>query len=225
MDLKASDSQVGVGIVNRIRGNCVGCAANAVSQIVGDKFADYTIIIHSGCPVIRPAFAHSARLRSAQTARVRRPADQTIRNSMSKLVKDDITVECAVAVIIQISRSASEEEHLHARALSIGRRPKVGVVSPRSILRFCPDRIIADSATPEVVRLEVAGRFCEPEPVGEIMYDVVEIEEIGHRGRSLGPRINAQSEWEGEVLYGREGVSVLKTGGINRIRLVIRVGI
>src|SRR5262245_34539428 len=212
MDLKASDSQVGVGIVNRIRGNCIGCAANAVSQIVGDKFADDAVTIESGRPVIRPAFAHGARLRSAQTARVRRPADQTIRNSMSILVQDNITVEVAVAVIIQISRSTSEEEHLHARALSFGRRPKVGVVGPRSILRFVSDRIIAGSTTPEVVRLEVACRFREPEPVREIMNDVVEIEEIGHRGRPLGPRINAQSEWEGEILYGREGVSVLKTG-------------
>src|SRR5262245_37201302 len=137
---------------------------------------------------------------------------------MSILVQDHITVERGVAVIIQISRSASEDEHLHARALSFGRRRKVGVVGPRSILRFCSDRIIAGSATSEVVRLEVACRFGEPEPVREIMNDVVEIEEIGHRGRSLGPRINAQSEWEGEVLYGREGVSVLKTGCINRIR-------
>src|SRR5262245_44294648 len=210
MDLKASDSQVGVGIVNRIRGNCVGCAANAVSQIVGDKFADDAIIIHSGRPVIRPAFAHSARLRSAQTASVCRPADQTIRNSMSKLVKDNVAVEVAVAVIIQISRSASEEEHLHARALSFGRRPKVGVVGPGSVLRFSSDRIIARSTTPEVVRLEVACRLRESEPVREIMNNVVEIEEIGHRGRPLSPRINAQSEWEGEVLYGREGMSVLK---------------
>src|SRR5215475_12200583 len=134
---------------------------------------------------------------------------------MSILVQDNITVEVAVAVIIQISRSASEEEHLHPRALPFGRRPKVGVVGPRSILRFGSDRIIAGPATPEVVRLEIARRFGEPEPVREIMHDVVEIEEIGHRGRPLGPRINAQREWEGEVLYGREGVSVLKIGGIN----------
>src|SRR5262249_18442882 len=132
------------------------------------------ITIESGRPVIRPAFAHSARLRSAQTARVCRPADQTIRNSMSILVQDNITVKVAVAVIIQISRSTSEEEHLHTRALSFRRRPKVCVVSPRSILRFRSDRIIAGSATSEVVRLEVTGRFSEPEPVREIMNDVVE---------------------------------------------------
>src|SRR5262245_24742388 len=102
-------SQVRVRILNRIRGNCIGCAANAVSQILGDKFADDAITIESGRPVIGPAFAHGARLRSAQTARVRRSADQTIRNSMSILMQDNITVEVAVAVIIQISRSASEE--------------------------------------------------------------------------------------------------------------------
>src|SRR5215475_13308852 len=117
---------------------------------------------------------------------------------MSILVQDNITVEVAVAVIIQISRSASEEEHLHARALSFGRRPKVGVVGPRSVLRFGSDRIIAGSATPDVVRLVVACRLSAPEPVREFMNDVVEIVKICHRGRPLCPLINAKREWEGE---------------------------
>jgi hypothetical protein len=124
--------------------------------------------------------------------------------------KHDAGVEIAVAVRIR----AGPDEHLHAWPLTVRRRAEVRVVGARAVLRLGSHGVVAESAAPVVVDLEVAARFIEAVLVLHVVDEVVQVEQVGHRGRTIRARRLRQVQREVE----RERRAAARTGiGVRRI--------
>ena len=145
-------------------------------------------------PPVGQAFA--GLLAIGQAVHVRRSADQAIGDAVAVLVEHDAGVEIAVAVRVR----AGPDEHLHARPLAVGRRAEVRVVGAGAVLCLGAHGVVADAAAPVVVDLEVAAGFVEAVLVLHVVDEVVQVEEIGHRRRTIGARRlrQVQREVEGE---------------------------
>ena len=103
-------------------------------------------------PPVGEAFA--GLLGVLQAADVAGPADQAVRDAVAVLVDDDAVVEVAVPSGVGLV----PDEHLHARALAVGRGEEVGVVDAAAVLRLGPHVVVAQAAAAVVVDLEVARR-------------------------------------------------------------------
>ena len=109
-------------------------------------------------------------------------------------------------ITMPVSRSPSRsgfgrgpDEHLHARALAVGRRAEVRVVGAAAVLRLGAHGVVAGAAAAVVVDLEVAARLVEAVLVLDVVDDVVPVEQVRHRGRPVGARRLRQVQREVEV--------------------------
>ena len=83
------------------------------------------------------------------------------------------------------------------RGGAIGGRVEVGVVGVAAVLGFGVDLVVAEPALAVVVDLEVAGRLGEAVVVGDVVDDVVPVEQVGDRSRAR--------YWSGGLASGRAG--------------------
>src|SRR5690606_36027854 len=116
------------------------------------------------------------------------------------------------AVAVRIGRCP--DVHLHARVLAVRRRGEVGVVGARAVLGLGLDVVTAQAAVAVVVLLEVAARLVEAELIGHVVDDVVEVEQVGHRGRAIGRRRLGQIEREVED---EAATAVRAAAGVGRV--------
>ena len=84
---------------------------------------------------------------------------------MSVLMQHDFGIQITVA----IRRREIEDKHLRARRKTVGRRGKVGVVEPRSILRLGEHWVVSGAAAAVVAHLKVARRFIESVQIVHVM--------------------------------------------------------
>ena len=70
---------------------------------------------------------------------------------------------------------------------------KFALFEPAAVLRLGVDRIAARAAGAEVVHLEISGSFGEAVAVQPVVEDVVQVEQVGHRGHLIdaGRRVGA----------------------------------
>lgn len=133
---------------------------------------------------------------------------------MAVLVEHDAGIEIAVAIRVR----AGPDEHLHARPLTVWGRAEVRVVGAGAVLGLGAHGIVADAAAPVVVDLEVAAGFVEAVLVLHVVDEVVQIEEIGHRRRTVGARRlrQVQLKVEGERrAAARTGIGVRGIVGVH----------
>ena len=137
-------------------------------------------------PPVRKTF--TGLLIIAQATGVGRPTYQAIGNAVTVFVRDDAVLEIAIA----LRTGLVPQEHLHARLLPIRWRPEVGVVHALPVLRFGIHRIATQATATMVVDLEVAADFIETEGIGDIVDDVVHVEQVGHRRRFVAAGLRRQ---------------------------------
>ena len=103
------------------------------------------------------------------------------------------------------------------------RRAEVRVVGAGAVLRFRAHGVVAEAAASVVVDLEVAARFIEAVLVLHVVDEVVQVEQVRHRGRTIRARRLRQVEREIEA----ERRAAARTGiGVRRIvRIDVGVGL
>ena len=130
--------------------------------------------------------------------RGRRPAhvaDHPPRQAVAVLVVDDVGVEVAIAR----RRGGVPEIHLHPRPLAVRRGREVGVFGSPPVLRLGVQRVAADPAPAEVVRLEVAGRLVEPVAGQPVVQQIGQVEQVRDRRLLVGRRGRRGRAIPGEV--------------------------
>ena len=133
---------------------------------------------------IRPAFAHAGGLEGVNArAAAHEPGAQAVR----VFVQNNLRVQRTVPG----RRSAIEHIHLHPRRATIRRRGHVGVVGvvavvqTQAVLGVGLQGIVAQAAATEVVGLEIAGGFGEPELIQGVVHPVVPIKQLNGGGLAV----------------------------------------
>src|ERR1041385_1159354 len=109
----------------------------------------------------------------------------------------------AVNRAIAVRSGSGEQKLLHTWTRTVRWSREVCIVCSRAVLSFRLHGVVARTAAAEVVYLEVARCLRKTKVVGEVVHDVVVVEEIGYNCRLLCSRIDSGVERKGEVLCGR----------------------
>ena len=132
---------------------------------------------NDGREKVSPAFAHTAGLAKAETARVGRTACKSSRGSVRQLVNNNTGFD----VSISVGRVRVPDVHSHSTLLAVRRGHKVGIVAGRVVRVLCIGNysVTASTALAKVVHLEVARHLVESESVEQVVVHVGRVEQLG----------------------------------------------
>src|SRR5687767_5789560 len=106
----------------------------------------------------------------------------------------------AINRTIAVRSGRGEQILLHAWTKTVWRCREVCIVCSRAVLGFRSNGVVSETATAEVVYLEVARCLRKAKVVREVVHDVVEVKKIRHNSCLLCPGIDSSGERKGEIL-------------------------
>ena len=162
-DALAVDALIGVIVDGRVGAVALQADARAVDGVAARVAADAAWAgaqmaglggVGEQPPITQPL---AGLLVVLQTAHVRRPAHQAVRDTVAVFMHDDAAVEVTVT-----ARSGTIPiEHLHSRSLTVGRSTEVRVVAAATVLRLGKHVVGLGAAGAIIVLLEVPRRLIE----------------------------------------------------------------